>query len=718
MALRTPALIATAALFSLAACRESPLTPANTEADAASRSLLGGNVVFDQGTLLIRGGDASNEIHVAYTTDGVQVVMDGQRELILAPVRALHVDAGSGDNLIRYQQLVIADMAVTLIAGDGDDRVEVLIHPRALRAARSGAPMRLATSIDTGSGSDQVDFRWNSTDLPALNAYAELTVNGTAFRPDVADEVLVAFSHGDPRVPLSLDLDWNRWGAGSDQGPDADARSLDLTLGFGPASADVAMQLTGGAGLDEVAVSAHYSGVRFQQGRVVLDADLNEGDNRFDGRYIVSSVTHAHISNTLTAGDGDNSISLRADRADPGDRGDGAGRRGVQDGTSTTVLVSETRLGNGNNNVLLEDDLLGGRDDHTYRIDVGDGDNATVVRFGDGLRGARPPATGRSVTGSYRTGGGTNRIDIQGDVTGPVATEFGLELGHGHNSVITRYTLNHAWPDRVPPGQHLVPSQTRVVVTGAGADELDMKIQVPTREAWSSKPKEIVVVGSRVRAATLDFVQRPGGGAEPANHDPEYIYVPVRRTFAVQGLRIEGDVAMDVQFGDDRGPFTYLQDQVHLEPGAGMNVQLRGGASGDAMLALLRDISGPGSFHFVADGAAGNDFIATLARGLNPGRGGERSFEVRGGSGDDVLALAVDGEARDGPVAGRIDGGPGSDTCFATTGVLVENCARATAISELPLRRLRGLFGVESVGAWLPKGLTLPSWNSKERLPT
>jgi hypothetical protein len=703
MAVRTPIIIATGTLFSLVACQDLPLTPAiaeaDAEADAAAMTLLGGNAVLDGGTLLIRGGDASNEIDVTYTSDGVEVIMDGQRELILAPVHALHVDAGSGDNLISYQQLVIADMAVTLIAGAGDDRVEVLVHPRALEAARSGGPMRIATSIDTGSGSDHFDFRWNSTELPGLNAYAQLTANGTAFRPDVADEVLVAFSHGDPSAPLSLDLDWNRWGAGTDQGSDADARSLHLTVGFGPASADVGMQLSGGAGVDEVAVSAHYSGVRFQQGRVVLDADLNEGDNRFDGRYIVSPVTHAHISNTLTAGDGDNSISLRAERDG---HGDGDGRRGVQDGTSNTVLVSETRLGHGNNHVLMEDDLLGGRDDHAYRIDVGDGDNATVIRFGDGLRGARPPDAARSVTGSYRTGAGTNRIEIHGDVTGPVATAFGLDLGHGHNSVVTRYTLTHAWANSVPPDHHLVPTQTRLVVTGGGADELDMKVQVPTREAWSSKPKEIVVVGSRVRAATIDFVQRAGGGAEPATHDAEYIYVPVRRTFAVQGLWIDGDVAMEVHFGDDRGPFTYLQDQVHLEPGAGMNVQLHGGASGDAMLARLQDISGPGSFRLTADGAEGNDLIAVLARGLNPQRGGERSFEVRGGSGDDVLALAMEAEAGGGPVTGRINGGPGSDTCFATTGVLVENCARATAISELPLRRLRGLFGVESVGDWLP----------------
>jgi hypothetical protein len=692
MALRTPVLAAAATLFSLVACRELPLAPADAEADTATRILLGGGAVLDDGTLLIRGGDASNDIDVTYGSDGVQVIMDGQRELILAPVRALHVDAGNGDNRIRYQQLVIADMDVALITGTGDDEVKVSVHPSASRAARSDAPMRLSTFIDTGSGSDHVDFRWDSMELPGLNAYAQLTLNGTALRPEVPDEVLVAFSHGDPRGPHSLDLNWNRWGSGSDQGADAEARSLVLETRFGPASAEVELQLTGGAGADEVEVAASYIGVLVQQGRVGLHADLNEGDNRFDGRYVVSSVAHAHVSNTLTAGDGDNSISLRADRG---------GRRGVQDGLSNTVLVSETRLGHGNNNLLLEDGLLGGRGDHAYRIDVGAGDNATVIQFGDGLRGARLPAGKRTVTGTYRTGAGTNRIAIHGDVTGPIATEFGLDLGEGHNSVVKRYKLTNAWPKRVPPGPHLVPSQTRVVVTGDGADELDMNIQVPTLEASSSKPKEIVVVGSSVRAATIEFVQLPGGGAEPATLDPEYVYAPVRRTLTLHDLRIDGEVALDVGVGYDRSPFTYLQDQVHLEPGARMTVHLRGGASADAMLALLREISGPGSFHLVADGGAGNDFIATLARGLNRERGGERSFEVRGGTGDDVLALALEAGARDGPISGRIDGGPGSDTCFATPGVLVENCARANGINELPLGWLRGLFGVQAVSDWL-----------------
>lgn len=120
MANRRSTLAAAAAtLLALVACRDSPLTPAIPEADVASRIVLGGKAVLDNGALLIRGDDTANEIAVTYTSDGVQVILDGQQEMVREPIRALHVDAGNGDNRIRYQQLVITDMDLTLVACGG-----------------------------------------------------------------------------------------------------------------------------------------------------------------------------------------------------------------------------------------------------------------------------------------------------------------------------------------------------------------------------------------------------------------------------------------------------------------------------------------------------------------------------------------------------------------------------------------------------------------------
>ncbi len=439
--------------------------------------LSSGGGTHNHGVLRVVGTTLGNEIHVSYTRDGVAVRVDGVEELFRDPVHTIVIDADQGDNIVDYEQLVVADIDLSILTGDGDDVVRVsfdLLAPDDSRAAGrargafSAARDQLCVSmfIDTGAGSDVVDIQWNSTALPALNAFYQLTANGTA-GPEQADEVLVHFEHGDPDRPYVLGMTWNGEGGDRESGPDH--RSLVLGKSFTPRSVGVDVQLTGGIGRDEVELLADYTGIRLQQGAVSLDADLNEGDNHFGG-YVVSSARHMLLESSITAGDGDNRIQLentnRAARETvpgfvnlPPQAASNVPQEHFTLNFGKFEAVYEVVLGGGNNFVDVSTDGVALMDMYLHAprgnnsvkveasnnskqidiaIDLGDGDNDVSVTADN--RGLDPKLLGldpAKMNASVRAGDGNNTVQFY--VSDFDFVHQRLELGDGDNHAQVRF---------------------------------------------------------------------------------------------------------------------------------------------------------------------------------------------------------------------------------------------------------------------------------------
>lgn len=607
--------------LTLAACSDSPTGP---------RHLLDGHAELDGGALTVRGGAGAHQIRIDVTAQGVEVDRDGERTVVQEPVRAIEVQAGGGANVVRFHQSLVADIELTILSGDGGDDIAVSFEPAGVGDA--GDRMDVTVAIDTGEGSDRFDFRFNGTALPALNAYAKLTFNGTAFLPEVADEVLVSFESGDPDRPIVIGAVWNGRGTDAGGSPADGRRTMDLEAELGPESADFGLTVRGGAGPDEVEVTADYSGAPLQQGRILLDADMNEGDNHV-GTYIVTSATHTRVTHDIVAGNGRNVVAI--------------------------------------------DNALGGGGELIYSLALGDGDNETTIRFGDGIHGARPSPAERTVTAAYRSGTGTNTVNVEGDVRGPMAGELTLDFQGGQNTTNGVHRLVNDWPTSSSPspdGAQPLPSQLKVTLAGGGENELDFRVELPDAEVEEDEqaaPGEVVVLGSGGLQGRLDFLRLLGSQPSPADG-------------SAPGSAI-----------------VYLQEQVALAPNAALGVAIHGRDGDDDILAHLIDLSGEGRFTFLADGGGGSDVVAALTRALEPEGGGERSFELRGADGDDTLALASppepDATAR---IIHRIDGGAGTNSCFAPSDVLSQDCGRREGITQEVLDLLRARFGEAYAAAW------------------
>lgn len=663
LAVRAPLLLA------IAACGEVPLAPGSADPapDAGSGMWMSAEATLADGHLLVRGHDRPAEIRITYDHTGVDVELNGEQTRFEEPIHTLEIDAGDGRNRIRYHQLVVADIDLRIRSGDGDDEVEVYfevldsrLEPEPL--AGSTELISVVVWLDTGAGSDNVALRWNSTAMPALNAYAKLTANGTAFIPEQGDEVVVAFEHGDPDRPNIFGMLWNGSGPADGRGSREHDR-ITLAVGFTPQASEIDLKVVGGAG-----------GVE----NVLLNADMSEGTHQLGG-YILTSARHAHVGSSINGGDGDNEIDLRIVRGD-------AGRTGrIAPAASTTTVRTETTLGDGNNDVRIG---TSGYDHVRHDLALGDGDNTGVLRFGDREHGRRSPAGQRSITANYRGGSGDNALEIHGDLMAPVAADFTIDPGFGHNTVVKRYTLTHAWPRSAPGDDRSGGNRTAVAVLGGGDNDLDLAIELPTLHAWSSKPKEIVVVGSKVREGNLEFLSRLATRT-------------MEERVLLHDLRVAGSFSMAVDAGAG-SPVGYYQDRIATENHlATVEVQLRGGDTDNAMAAVLTGIAGDGRFRFLADGGEGSNSIAALARDLHPGSDGEISLEVLGGDGDDTLALGLlVGLDAPGTITGRIHGGGGSDTCYGTANVMFQNCAAVKEPGERMLTWLRRVFNPEYEDVW------------------
>lgn len=630
-ALRPPAALAAAAFLVVSACTDLTEPP------------LGGHAALTGGVLTVEGDDAANRIAILYSADGVDVQRDGDAARFTDPVTSIAVVGGAGSDVIRYDQTVVADVELTVRSGEGDDEVVAAFAPTG-----SGAEMTLVADLQTGPGSDLLDIRWDGTAVPALKIYAQFEgeTQGEIKKPQVGDEVLVSFQHGDPDRPVVLGMVWNAEGAADTAAGGATGR-LELEFDFRSDSANTRVLAHGDYRRDSLDVRADYSGVLLQQGRVSVDADMNEGDNHV-GTYIVTSAAHTLVDTRVVAGDG--------------------------------------------NNVVALEDVFGGDGERTYTLDLGDGDNQTSVSFGDGLRGRRPSTGTRTVDASYRSGAGTNGLVISADLVEPLASSFAIDYGAGQGDTYGRYKVKFPW-DRAETPTALQPAYSaRLAVTSPGGSDLDFRIDIGHPAVDDPAAFGVVTAtAAQTNQSDLAFLHRLAEHANSTELEQEW---EVRAA----GLAVadSGSIVVDAPPGLER--LVYLQDDATVADGASMDVTLNGD-SAVAMLAHLIGVSGAGRYDFGAGAGAASPLVAVLTRDLTA-TGAGFGFNLAGGTGDDALGLDRPALGSNAPVSHAIAGGTGSDTCYAAQDVAVTGCEQLDTISDALIRMIETTFGTALADVW------------------
>jgi len=156
----------------------------------------------------------------------------------------------SGDSAGRAGSLHL-----TADVGAGDDQAHLLID--------TALNPQLTIELDMGTGADQVGVNWDdasANQLPAVQASLDIRLGGPdAALPEIGDEVLVTFEHGDPAEPLVIGMLWN-----SEDVPD-DTKTLRLELAREGGISDLSIEAQGGSGADSMQL--------YFQGKLKLTGD-------------------------------------------------------------------------------------------------------------------------------------------------------------------------------------------------------------------------------------------------------------------------------------------------------------------------------------------------------------------------------------------------------------------------------------------------------------
>ena len=345
------------------------------------RLLLAGDITYADGTLHVISDGTSNTVFFAETFQGATVVLDGQTYTFPA-VHTLDIDTGDGDDVVSVQARSDGGMVdVSTHTGSGDDQVDATF---ATGQGEAQPLHRLRLEVDAGGGADRVEVDYdNQRGAQALDVVLSVHPGGVGrtggVLPEVDDEVLVGFSHGEASNRLYVgNLSWN---------------SVDpVTPRLPPAAA-----------------------------AATFAADTSQEKPLF--------------AFTVVGLDGRDDVS-----------------------TSALLLPAVQKVR-----------------EAAFHLDLGGGDNAAQVRFGDGLQGARPPDGGRVVRAAYRGGAGSDTVGVIGDMSSHVDVGLDFATGEGDDAVaaeVARYHLTDAWPSKVSGPIDLGAGNDRVQVDVSGFDEV------------------------------------------------------------------------------------------------------------------------------------------------------------------------------------------------------------------------------------------------------
>jgi hypothetical protein len=177
-----------------------------------------------------------------------------------SPSVAVELDAGSGDDDVTFSvDGGFAALDAQIFAGAGNDRADLRVQnpaaaeggedPESTDRARTRVPA--SVRADMGAGTDKIAVNWNDPLQDAnvvLGANLEIVLGGAFSLPEVDDEVLVVFEHGDPRQPIIIGAFWNS----HDSTPPDDGKSLSVTMINDGGRLDWSSQLKGGASQDDM----------------------------------------------------------------------------------------------------------------------------------------------------------------------------------------------------------------------------------------------------------------------------------------------------------------------------------------------------------------------------------------------------------------------------------------------------------------------------------
>lgn len=223
---------------------------------------------------------------------------------------ALHTGAGADRIAIEVDRPSAPLPALEFATGGGDDVVSAEL------AGVSGI-----VAFDLGSGADSLALRWRQGAGDSSAAVRVQLGGADADRPQIGDEVLVVFEHGDARQPLIIGTLWSS----QDRTPEDEAKSLSIDMTSARGVLDWSGELRGGAGSDSVQVFLEgrlkAAGNALNLPRLQGFFDLGGGDDAFvldlSKLVIIGAADDVPIRFTVLAGAGEDALGVRGtSRAD------------------------------------------------------------------------------------------------------------------------------------------------------------------------------------------------------------------------------------------------------------------------------------------------------------------------------------------------------------------------------------------------------------------